>query len=941
MSRTCIYFDWDQPLLPAVTARLLSTASGAFVDLSDTLVIVPTQQAKRRLLETLALELANGDRGLLPPQIVTPDLLLAQAIKNQPIASEEGACAAWVDVLGGIDFTHFQALFPIEPIASTGWKLGMAKRLMQLRSELGEEGLDLAIAAEKAADAGHEPERWRQLARLEGLYIDTLKVRDLQDPKQTRRTAADQYEPPAGINRIILAATPDPQPLPLKALARAATILPVEVWIYGPKDAAFDEWGRPMTEAWQNRSLDLEAWNCELTTLSDPKATAAHINLLMKNRAPEAVLLGITDPSLSPSIADSLKSVGIPSYDPEGQPLRNGRAGRLTELLCQLATDDSTATIRCLLQHPDIAIWLKAKKTQSQHLRQLDRLFEKHLAANLSTLVYYAQRNKTYQSLLTSLRTIQSVARTLQSSTHFSSTLATTLQAIYATQLSENRSHETLPWKDSAESIRQKIEASQDTGERFKNLPADYSREALRQSLSQSKVYPDRPKDAHDLLGWLELLWNDSPHLILAGLNEGIVPESVVGDAFLPESLREVLGLRTNAQRFARDAYLLEALCRRRTGNTGRIDLIIPRTATDGSPLKPSRLLFLGDTNTLLSRTRKCFKTTDSAQKKIRHSLPWVLSPPKNIERPTTISVSALKNYLECPFRFFLRHILKLRTLDVETRELTPATFGTCFHDTVADLTTADITATTEHALEKKAHALVETKLRKLYGTKRSFALRLQHEALKARLSAYAQRQIEDIQDHGSSEIVDTEKKFELPLNGMTIKGTIDRIDQRGERLELIDYKTADTPKQPQDAHLAVVAKKEPPVHLPEAAFFEHNSKRYRWIDLQLPLYALSQKEHHSERPSVCYFNLGNTLEKSSILRWEDFTESHLDSAYHCAEAVIQQIKDGIFWPPNPDVREQYDDFAALFPDGIENTVDAEAFKNYKFTTAVEEAKSL
>ena len=33
-----------------------------------------------------------------------------------------------------------------------------------------------------------------------------------------------------------------------------------------------------------------------------------------------------------------------------------------------------------------------------------------------------------------------------------------------------------------------------------------------------------------------------------------MVPEAVVGDAFVPESLREKLGLKTNGERFARDA---------------------------------------------------------------------------------------------------------------------------------------------------------------------------------------------------------------------------------------------------------------------------------------------------------------------------------------------------------------------------------------------------
>jgi len=301
---------------------------------------------------------------------------------------------------------------------------------------------------------------------------------------------------------------------------------------------------------------------------------------------------------------------------------------------------------------------------------------------------------------------------------------------------------------------------------------------------------------------------------------------------------------------------------------------------------------------------------------------------------PTTISVSAFKSYLQCPFRFFLKHVLKMRSVDVETRELTPAAFGNLCHDTLDHLKGQTFDQTTDQAaLLKKLHAIAEQLLKQRYGNKLSFALRLQHEALMARIHAFCHHQVEDNQANGGIHIMNTEEPFELPLNELTVKGRIDRIDQRGERLELIDYKTSNSPANPEKTHLAVVAKKAPPAHLPEAALFEHDGKTYRWTDLQLPLYVLAKRESGEERPAVAYFNLTQTLDKSGIERWEGFTESHLDSAHACATAVIEQIKAGIFWPPNQDIHKAYDDFAELFPDGIENSVNADAFKQYKFNS--------
>jgi ATP-dependent helicase/nuclease subunit B len=924
-----IHLDWNLPLLPAITQQLLAGASGDCIDLSSELVIVPTVQSGRRLREALAL--AAADRGLFPPEIVTPDVFLGQAIKDQPIANEESVTAAWVTVLGAIDCTQFEALFPIAPEQNTGWQLGMAQRLMQLRNELGEEGLDFTLAAQRTAESGHEPARWRELARLEGLYLDQLQHRALKDPKLARREAAQHYLAPPQVQRIILAATPDPQPLPLQALERAAENTPVEVWIYGPESASFDAWGRPTTEHWTQRPLDLEAWGCQLQTLASSKAAAAVIAESMQSAVPESVLLGLADPTLNPIVVDALERANIPSYDPEGQALHIGGVGRLTELLCQLCDDHSTTTIRTLLQHPDIQQWLKTTENSNELLRQLDRLFEDHLAPDLNTLIHFAAR-KTEPALLNALSQLNTLAADLVATRNFPAALAQALQQIYAVKQIEPTGQIGTQWKEHADAIRALLNSAAEAEDLFPKLPKDFSRSAFRQNLQRSRVYPDRPREAHDLLGWLELLWNDAPHLILAGLNEGIVPESIVGDAFLPEALREQLGLRTNAQRFARDAYLLEALCRRRAGEQGHIDILVPQTADDQTPLKPSRLLFQGAPDTLLSRTRQLFRETEDNSADIEHSAAWQLSPPPGLPLPETISVSAFKSYLQCPFRFFLRHILKMRSVDVATRELNPAAFGTLVHDTLDQLKGQTFDSSTDQAtLVKKLHAIAEQMLKHRYGDKLSFALRLQHEAIMARIIAFCEHQIEDAKANGSIKILDTEEPFEIPLDGFTVKGRIDRIDQRRERLELIDYKTSNSPANPEKTHLAVVAKKAPPKHLPDEAFFDHDGKTYRWTDLQLPLYVLAKRESGSERPAVAYFNLAQTQEKSGIERWEGFTDSHLDSARACAAAVIEQIKAGIFWPPNQDIHEAYDDFAPLFPDGIENSVNAEAFKNYQF----------
>src|SRR5690606_20786173 len=93
-----------------------------------------------------------------------------------------------------------------------------------------------------------------------------------------------------------------------------------------------------------------------------------------------------------------------------------------------------------------------------------------------------------------------------------------------------------------------------------------------------------------EALGWLELHHDAAPNLIVMGVNDGSVPQSITSDEFLPNALRGALGLQTSETRYARDAYLLQAIDRSRS-----LTLIAGRRGPEGDPLTPSRLLLACD----------------------------------------------------------------------------------------------------------------------------------------------------------------------------------------------------------------------------------------------------------------------------------------------------------------------------------------------------------
>ncbi len=107
-----------------------------------------------------------------------------------------------------------------------------------------------------------------------------------------------------------------------------------------------------------------------------------------------------------------------------------------------------------------------------------------------------------------------------------------------------------------------------------------------------------------ELLGWLELTLDDAPVLLLTGVHDGRVPESVNGDPFLPNAVRTRLGLLDNDRRYARDCYALQVMLHARE----HIRILTNHYNSEGSPQTPSRLLLAVQPNDLANRIMTILK---------------------------------------------------------------------------------------------------------------------------------------------------------------------------------------------------------------------------------------------------------------------------------------------------------------------------------------------
>ncbi|MEX0744194.1 MAG: PD-(D/E)XK nuclease family protein, partial [Phycisphaeraceae bacterium] len=164
-------------------------------------------------------------------------------------------------------------------------------------------------------------------------------------------------------------------------------------------------------------------------------------------------------------------------------------------------------------------------------------------------------------------------------------------------------------------------------------------------------------------------------------------------------------------------------------------------------------------------------------------------------------------------------------------------------------------------------------------------AVRVQVEQLRERLAVFAEQQARLAEDGWRivPKATETELSQTLIVDDapFTLLGRIDRIDHHPDHgYRIIDYKTTDTAKQPEQTHCKTV------------------DGEKIWIDLQLPLYLdLAASVEIAEPVELGYFNLPKKLGdiKLQTATWD---ADALAAARDTRDQIIRRLRDQRFWPP-------------------------------------------
>lgn len=903
-----VFLGWDGPCLLRAARWLqdrYKNNQGCW-DLGTVTVAVPGRRAGRRLLEVLTEAAPN--RSLLPPEIVTAGELPEQLYEaDPPIADPLRASLARAHCLRQADPDLLGAVVT-RPQEQRNWQewISLAADLARVDDELaaGAIGVEQVVSScgAKVDFSERKLVRWRALAELRRGYEKKLADSGLQDRHTARQRAIENRL--CGTDRdIILLATADLHLTTQRITRQAAQTGHVAALIHAPQSLAdrFDDAGCFIPEKWFDLPLDLD--EDSVRVVDRPRDQAQAVLRIIDEAAspprpgatplattPDQITVGMGDETLGPTIQRWLDLAGVPSRLASDRPVTQTRPAVLLAALGRYAGGERFDDLASLLRHPDLGNYLqKQLKDQGNGihgwLTLLDDYATRHLQAKVTQP--WLGNPKVHQPLKTVRDTVHDAAHELLLSAEerplpdWSGPIAETLEQVYS--FAELNPHHA----DDSGLIRALTQITRVLREQAELDPAspitprltfpDAARLTLAR-LAEQDLPPEGGDPAVELLGWLELQLDDAPVLIVTGFNEGHVPHSRNADAFLPDHVRSSLGLEDNRRRHARDLMLLHSILASRE----HVTLIAGRRDQDDNPLKPSRLLLSGDVQQAARALSRFYpaahQRTDSPPRitLLEHGGEnRVVTPLQRAEEtPTQLRITAFRDYLACPHCFYIKHVLKLETIEDRATELDALAFGNVAHEILRHLgENPPIDLTREDETRRFLLGILDDTMLAQYGPNPRAAVRIQHEHLRRRLARFAQWQAAESKKDWVIQHVETELKHRIEVDGQpfTITGRIDRIDYHPEHgHRVLDYKTGNSAKNPGETH----------------------KSRGQWIDLQLPLYHLLAREIGIEKPKLGYILLPKDEPELAPANWG---EPELQSAIDRAKEVIRAIRAGDF----------------------------------------------
>ena len=324
-------------------------------------------------------------------------------------------------------------------------------------------------------------------------------------------------------------------------------------------------------------------------------------------------------------------------------------------------------------------------------------------------------------------------------------------------------------------------------------LPATYFR--LLDKLLAAEAVPFRGEPLHGLqvMGPLETRSLDFDNLVVLSCNEGMFPRRNVAASFVPAELRRGFGLPTYEYQDAVWAYYFYRMIRR----AGRVWLLFDartegvKGGEESRYIKQLELHFGVPVARYVLRAEIGAAVEAEAIPKTEEHL--------RILRGKDLSATALKNYLNCPAKFYYGSVCGLKEAEEVSESLEANDIGNVFHQTMEELYKVPGDFVSGEYLRdllkgSRIQATVRDRILEALNTFEVSGRNLVFEDLVCRYVRKAvQRDLELLGAAGAGgfRILGLEQKRTAQIGGFRFVGYIDRLDSitPGE-VRVVDYKT-------------------------------------------------------------------------------------------------------------------------------------------------------
>ncbi len=897
MKHVRYWLDWNKPALPGAVDWLVERYRKVRNwDLSRVIIVTPGARSRGRLLE-LMVERSEIERMNFSPPDFTPLGQLPERLypAQHEFAGDIAQLIAWSRALQSIDGEQLRILVKNVPSADqlANW-LPLARLLKSLHIDLSSEGLafgDVARAANIMYVARRERDRWELLEQIQRVYYDQLKAVGLWDLQAARITAVRKRECHSAKD-IVLMGMADMSQIFRQMLEQIGERVSALVFASDSVREGFDELGCLRSEFWSDYPVAVRDEHLCIVDRPADQASAVidAIERLGGQLPASQIAIGVPDRSVVSHVRRTLELAGLTSRDAAGKLLDQTLPIRLVTAVADYLRHQRFAPYCRLIRHPDLFDLVSSRIGHHDWLEDVDAYQNEFIPGEflLRAGFHLAQEPK-----LTHVhRIVQELLEPLSGHTR---PMGEWVEAWMGLLLQVYGQREIGSIEANRE-ILASCQALQAALRPLVDLPAEWSfdgsaveaLETILHHVGHESVAEPPTADAIELLGWLDLPLDDAAATIVTGMNDGVVPSTESGHLFLPNTLREKLEIQDNARRYARDAYALSLLAH----SPRRLVLISGRHGIDGDPLLPSRLLFAVDDGRMARRANDFFRHAGDVYPRIwlASALDVPAAQQFSIPEPRTeglklssLGVTNFKQYLQCPYRFYLGRVLKLEEFSDDLAELPAFAFGHLLHRVVEAFGKDPLKDSTDaEAIRQFFRRQLEREMVR-HGDHPSPAVRIQHQQIRLRLDRLA-----DLQARRRSEgweIVEAELEdcaATLVVDGepFMIHGRIDRVDRHVDtgKIAVFDYKTFEPASSPEKTHRV----------------------RGAWVDLQLPLYRhlIRTRPYSTDEPiELGYILLPGDLKKTAFVTAE-WTEEDLRSADEAAFKVIRAVRGNRFWPP-------------------------------------------